>query len=157
MGRLSVEDVTIKGAAAFLKGLAEAGTKLYLASGTDEEDLLREALLLGYAGLFTGGIYGSTGNIKSEPKKKVVQNIIAEIKAAGGSCNGGRIVVFGDGPMEMREAKKAGLFAVGVVSDERQRYGRNVSKRKRLILGGADILIPDFSWGKDLAHLLGWE
>ncbi|MDR1318733.1 MAG: PfkB family carbohydrate kinase [Treponema sp.] len=156
-GRLSVEDVTIKGAAAFLKSLAKAGTKLYLASGTDEEDLRREARLLGYADLFTGGIHGSVGDIKNDPKKIVVQNIIAEIKAAGGTCGEGRVVVFGDGPVEMREAKKAGLFAIGVLSDERQRYGRNVSKRERLILGGADILIPDFSWGGNMARLLGWE
>jgi hypothetical protein len=57
----------------------------------------------------------------------------------------------------MREAKKAGLFAVGVLSDEKQRYGRNLAKRERLILGGADLLIPDFSWGDELARFRRWE
>jgi bifunctional ADP-heptose synthase (sugar kinase/adenylyltransferase)/phosphoglycolate phosphatase-like HAD superfamily hydrolase len=156
-GRLSTEDLTIKGSVAFLKRLAGAGTKLYLASGTDEADLRREAELLGYADLFTGGIRGARGDIKNDPKKVVIQNLIAEIRAAGGRCDDGRVVVFGDGPVEMREAKKAGLVAVGLVSDERRRYGRNLAKRERLILGGADLLIPDFSWGAELAAYCGWE
>jgi bifunctional ADP-heptose synthase (sugar kinase/adenylyltransferase)/phosphoglycolate phosphatase-like HAD superfamily hydrolase len=156
-GKLSTEDLTLKGAVAFLKKLAAAGTKLYLASGTDEEDVRREARLLGYADLFTGGIRGSVGDIKNDPKKIVIRNIIAEIKAAGRTCDEGRVVVFGDGPVEMREAKKAGLFAIGLLSDEKQRYGRNSAKRERLILGGADLLIPDFSWGAELARFCGWE
>jgi sugar/nucleoside kinase (ribokinase family)/phosphoglycolate phosphatase-like HAD superfamily hydrolase len=156
-GRLSTGDLTVKGSVDFLKKLAAAGTKLYLASGTDEEDLRREARLLGYADLFTGGIHGSLGDIKNDPKKIVVRNIIAEIRAAGGRGKEGSVAVFGDGPVEMREAKKAGFFAVGVLSDEKRRYGRNPAKRERLILGGADILIPDFSWGGELAKLCGWE
>jgi phosphoglycolate phosphatase-like HAD superfamily hydrolase len=156
-GKLSTGDVTIKGAVDFLKKLSAAGTRLYLASGTDEEDVRREARLLGYADLFTGGIRGSVGDIKNDPKKIVIRNIIAEIKAAGGNYDEGRVVVFGDGPVEMREAKKAGLFAVGLLSDEKRRYGRNPAKRERLILGGADMLIPDFSWGDELARFCGWE
>jgi bifunctional ADP-heptose synthase (sugar kinase/adenylyltransferase)/phosphoglycolate phosphatase-like HAD superfamily hydrolase len=156
-GRLSTGDLTIKGSVAFLERLAAAGTRLYLASGTDEEDLRREAELLGYASLFTGGIRGSRGDIKNDPKKIVIRNLIAEIKAAGARYDEGRVVVFGDGPVEMREAKKAGLFAVGVISDEKQRYGRNAAKRERLILGGADLLIPDFSWSAELAACCGWE
>ncbi|MDR1655378.1 MAG: PfkB family carbohydrate kinase [Treponema sp.] len=166
-GRLSTEDLTIKGAVDFLKKLAAAGTKLYLVSGTDEEDVRREAGLLGYAGLFSGGIWGSVGDIKNDPKKIVIRNIITEIKTAKPKnstgqetkppAGGGRVVVFGDGPVEMREARKAGLFAVGVLSDEKRRYGRNTAKRERLILGGADALIPDFSWSGELARLCGWE
>jgi bifunctional ADP-heptose synthase (sugar kinase/adenylyltransferase)/phosphoglycolate phosphatase-like HAD superfamily hydrolase len=154
-GRLSPEDVTIKGAAAFLEKLAAAGTMLYLASGTDEEDVIREARLLGYAHLFTGGIRGSVGDIRNDPKKLVIRGIIGEIKAAGGDRGG--VVVFGDGPVEMREAKKENLLAVGVLSDERCRYGLNRDKRERLVLAGADILIPDFSWGGELIRILGWE
>jgi hypothetical protein len=57
----------------------------------------------------------------------------------------------------MREAKKAGLLAVGILSDERRRYGRNPEKRERLILGGADILISDFSIGDEVCRLFGWD
>jgi sugar/nucleoside kinase (ribokinase family)/phosphoglycolate phosphatase-like HAD superfamily hydrolase len=154
-GMLAAEDLTIKGSIDFLRKLAESGTKLYLASGTDQDDVVHEAQLLGYADLFSGGICGSVGDIRNDPKKIVIRNIIADIKESGG--NPGEVAVFGDGPVEMREAKKAGLLAVGVLSDERRRWGLNINKRKRLILGGADILIPDFSCSDDLALICGWE
>jgi len=154
-GKLKTEDVTITSAVHFLQKLTAAGTKLYLASGTDKEDVIREAQLLGYAQLFNGGIHGSVGDIKNDPKKTVIRGIIAEIEAGGG--NTGDVAVFGDGPVEMREAKKAGFLAVGVLSDERRRRGRNPAKRKRLVLGGADLLIPDFSCGGELAKFCGWE
>jgi phosphoglycolate phosphatase-like HAD superfamily hydrolase len=156
-GRLAATDLTIKGAVDFLQKLAGAGTKLYLASGTDQDDARREARLLGYADLFTGGIFGSVGDIKNDPKKIVIRNIIAEIKKRGGSCERGNVAVFGDGPVEMREAKKAGLFAIGILSDEDRRYGANPAKRERLILAGADLLIPDFSWAGELSRFCGWE
>jgi phosphoglycolate phosphatase-like HAD superfamily hydrolase len=150
--RLLPEDLTIKGAVSFLKKLTCKGTKLYLASGTDQDDVAREASLLGYAECFAGGIRGSSGDIKNDPKKLVIRQIIAETRDAKDS-----IAVFGDGPVEMREAKKANFLAVGVLSDEKRRYGRNPEKRERLILAGADILIPDFSWGDELCRLCEWE
>ena len=57
----------------------------------------------------------------------------------------------------MREAKKRGFLTVGIISDEHQRFGMNPAKRERLILAGADILIPDFSWMKILESHLGWR
>jgi bifunctional ADP-heptose synthase (sugar kinase/adenylyltransferase)/phosphoglycolate phosphatase-like HAD superfamily hydrolase len=161
-GRLLAEDVTVKGAVQFVKHLHEKGTKLFLASGTDEEDLRRESALLGYADYFTGGIMGSLGDIHNDPKKLVVRSIIEEVKkpevpACDPRETSFSCVVFGDGPVEMREAKKNGFLAVGVVSDELRRYGRNVAKRERLVLGGADILIPDFSWAGELSSLCGWN
>ena len=154
-GKLALEDVTIKGAFQFLKKLSAMGTRLYLASGTDQEDVIREAQILGYADLFTGGIRGSVGDINNDPKKIVIRSIIAEIGQDGGSP--AEAVVFGDGPVEMREAKKAGILAIGVLSSENRRWGRNEDKRKRLILGGADLLIPDFSWADELCQLCGWS
>ena len=78
-GELNTDDVTIKGARAFLQTLFEAGTKLYLASGSDHDDVVREAELLGYAHLFTGGICGSVGDPKNDPKKIIIQKIIKEL------------------------------------------------------------------------------
>ena len=154
-GKLKTSDVSIAGAVEFLERLSKSGVTLYLASGTDQEDAEKEAKLLGYADLFNGGIYGSLGDINNDPKKVVIGNIISGIKKDGGNpCDA---AVFGDGPVEMREARKAGLLAVGILSDERRRRGVNQEKRRRLVLGGADILIPDFSCSTELMQICGWE
>ena len=58
-GELNLDDLTIKGAVPFLRSLREMGVTLYLASGTDHDDVRREAEALGYADLFDGGIYGA--------------------------------------------------------------------------------------------------
>ena len=142
-GELNADDVTIKGAVSFLQTLYDAGTKLYLASGSDHDDVVREAQLLGYAHFFTGGTCGSVGDPKNDPKKIVIQKIIKELAEAG--IRPEDCAVFGDGPVEMREARENGFFAIGVVSDEKQRFGVNPAKRSRLVLAGADVLIPDFS------------
>lgn len=142
-GELVPEDLTIKGSVQFLRKLRAAGVRMYLASGTDQEDVVHEATLLGYADLFDGRIKGSVGDPDNDPKKLVVQGIIEDLKKSGidpSSC-----AIFGDGPVEIREAHKNGFLAVGVLSDEKQRFGANMAKRERLILAGADVLIPDFS------------
>ena len=150
--RLSAEDVTIKGALSFLRLLHSQGTTLYLASGTDVEDVQKEASLLGYSDLFEGRIFGSVGDIENDPKRIVIQKILSSLQ-----CDPSLCVVFGDGPVEMREAKRQGICAIGVVSDEVRRYGMNPDKRERLVLGGSDLLIPDFSYAPELCELLGWE
>jgi sugar/nucleoside kinase (ribokinase family)/phosphoglycolate phosphatase-like HAD superfamily hydrolase len=153
-GKLSAEDCTIKGAVPFLQRLHRAGVTLYLASGTDEEDVRREAALLGYAGLFAR-IYGSLGNIAEDPKRVVFKKIMAGIGELPPEQR--RCAVFGDGPVELREARRNGAAAIGLTSNEEQRFGVNPLKRKRLILAGADLLIPDFSWADELVSYLGWN
>ncbi len=155
-GQLNIDDVTIKGAVKTLIKLIANNTKTYLASGTDVEDVIKEAKALGYAQFFTGGINGSEGDISLDPKRKVIQNLIKEIENTN-NIKINECVVFGDGPVEMREAKKHGLIAIGIMSDETRRWGKNLSKRERLILAGADILIEDFSSFSQLSKLLGWE
>ncbi len=157
-GLLSVEDVTMKGAVSFLRHLYEKGTKLYLASGTDQEDVIAEARLLGYDTLFEGRIKGSVGNVASDPKKEVIDQILTESGLIEGATEKGvSCIVFGDGPVEMREARKHNIPAVGVLSDEKQRYGKNLDKRERLILGGANLLISDFSDADNLIRICGWQ
>ncbi len=151
-GELDVPDYTIKGAVNFVKALTEQGVKLYLASGTDREDVIREAETLGYAEFFEGRVYGSTGEITRNTKRIVVETIIRE-----NNLHGSQLVCFGDGPVELREAKRWGGIAVGVASDEVRRYGLNVTKRSRLIKAGADILVPDFSQGDLLLKVLFGE
>jgi rfaE bifunctional protein kinase chain/domain len=150
-GELSIEDYTLKGSLPFLRALRDAGVKLYLASGTDQQDVVDEAAALGFADLFTGGIRGSVGDVRVEAKKVVLEGILAEI-GAGGRAG---LVIFGDGPVEIRETKRRGGYAVGVASDEPRRYGWNMRKRTRLIRAGADLLIPDFSQWKRLLAIFG--
>jgi rfaE bifunctional protein kinase chain/domain len=143
-GELAISDFTLKGAVPFLRALKEEGVMLYLASGTDEEDVKREAERLGYADVFDDRIYGSIGEVTKDAKRVVIERIFNEASGAGN-----QLVTFGDGPVEMRETTRRGAFAVGVASDELRRFGMNPEKRTRLIRAGADVLVPDFSqWQK---------
>ena len=153
-GLLNLNDVTIKGAIQFLEILKNAGATIYLASGTDQADVRREAAILGYSDYFNGGIFGSVGNVKNDPKRMVIETIIKELPDG---IKPAECCVFGDGPVEMREAAKHGFTRIGLVSDEKQRFGINPEKRSRLILGGAQALIPDFSWIPALTEYLGWK
>ncbi len=146
---LGPEDYTMKGAISFLEALREADMVLYLASGTDEEDVVREAASLGFAKYFNGGIYGSQNDIKKYSKKMVVDRIIRE-----NNLYGDELIVFGDGPVEIREVVHAGGIAVGVATDEIRRYGLNPEKRTRLIRAGAQMIIPDFSQWKKLEKMV---
>ncbi|MFA5698192.1 MAG: PfkB family carbohydrate kinase [Sphaerochaeta sp.] len=145
-------DVTMAGSIEFLHYLHQKGVKLYLASGTDQDDVIHEATLLGYGHLFEGRIFGSVGKIDEDPKKVVLAKMITSL--AGQEDD---IIVFGDGPVEMREARSRGVLAIGLLSDENRRSGENLAKRQRLILGGASALISDFTHIKDLITLLGWD
>ena len=149
IGLLNLADLTMKGSVDFLKALKEAGVKLYLASGTDKKDVVHEARLQGYAGLFDGGIYGSENDIKKYSKKLIINRIIKEH-----NLRGNELAVFGDGPVEIKECVKSGGIAVGIASDEIRRFGLNLEKRTRLIRSGAQILIPDFSEKDRLLDLL---
>ena len=156
-GERDVADFTVKGAIEFLSELRKRPLRLYLASGTDEEDVKHEARILGYAdhfdsaqgGRFTGGIFGSRGNEIGDAKRQVIQRIIRD-----SGCDGRELLVIGDGPVEIREGRKVGAFCIGVASNEIQRYGLNLRKRSRLIQAGADLIIPDFSQLRMLVRVL---
>jgi rfaE bifunctional protein kinase chain/domain len=148
-GELDINDYIIKGASEFLKDLKDKGIKLYLASGTDRQDVIAESEALGYAQLFDGGIYGAVGDITKYSKKMVIEKIMAENK-----LQGPELVVFGDGPVEIRECRKRDGIAVGIASDEIRRHGLNIEKRTRLVKAGAHVIVPDFSQHKTLIKLL---
>ena len=149
-GELSIEDLTLKNGALLLETLHNAGVSLYLASGTDHDDVVNEARILGYDHLFEGKIYGAVGDVTKEAKKNVLDTILNEI----GNSKNGQLALFGDGPVEIREARKRGGVTIGVASDEVKRHGLNEKKRTRLIKAGADVIVPDFSQLSQLLHLL---
>lgn len=147
--QLHLEDFTIKGAVPFLYRLQEMGIRLYLASGTDHDDVVKEAETLGYASVFDGGIYGSVGDVAKYSKKMVLEKIIKD-----NNLQGEELIVFGDGPVEIRECRKVGGITVGIACEEPRRYGLSLEKRTRLIRSGAQIIIPDYAQQEALLKLL---
>jgi rfaE bifunctional protein kinase chain/domain len=137
---LNPVDFQIKNARQILDKLYAGGVRLYLASGTDQADVVAEAEALGYAHLFEGRIFGAVGDVKIETKRIVLERIIHEH-----NLGGSQFTTFGDGPVEIRETRRRGGVAIGVAGDEVRRFGLNTAKRARLIRAGADLIIPDFS------------
>jgi phosphoglycolate phosphatase len=128
----------VPGSVAILQALRAHGVACYLASGTDEPYVLDEATALGITPYFVG-IYGAQDDFKNFSKQIVIDRIIREHQ-----LHGSEFVAFGDGFVEIEDAKSVGGIAVGVASNEDTRTGVNEWKRTRLIQAGADIIIPDF-------------
>jgi len=148
-GQTPREEMMLAGAEAFLQALSERGITLYVASGTDVEDVRREAAALGVARYFTGGIFGAVGASRACSKAAVIRDILETHRLAGPE-----LLVVGDGPVEIREGKARGAITVGVASDEVRRHGLSPRKRQRLLAAGADVIIPDFTAGEALLTLL---
>ena len=101
---------------------------------------------------FKGGIYGAIGTIKDYSKDKVIKEIFKKHK-----LHGSELIIFGDGPVEILNAKQNNAIAVGVASDEINGQGWNETKIIRLTKAGCDILIPDFLEGSTLIDFLFGE
>lgn len=145
-GQLDREDFHMKNSLGLLRALRDAGVTMYLASGTDEPDVIAEANELGFGEFFEDRIYGSTAEVTHDAKRMVIERILSQ-----NDVTGANLLTFGDGPVELRETRRRGGVAVGICSDEVRRYGFNLNKRRRLIRGGAHLLVPDYS---DLDSLL---
>ncbi len=146
------DDMMVPGSRAMLEAMQKRGVCCYLASGTDEADVLREANALQIAPFFAG-IYGAQDDYKRFSKKMLIERIIAENRLQG--CE---FVAFGDGFVEIEETKRVNGIAVGVASNEATRTGIDEWKRDRLIGAGADIIIPDLLPYKELtAYLFDYD
>ena len=146
---LDMEDFLIAGSIKFLGKLRDSGRKLYLASGTDAADTLNECSIMGYKEYFNSNIYGALDDINKFSKKKLIADIISI-----NNLKGGELLVIGDGPVEIREGRRAGAVTIGVASDEEKRFGLNPKKRERLVKAGAHFIIPDFSQFDKLFKIL---
>jgi phosphoglycolate phosphatase-like HAD superfamily hydrolase len=139
----------IAGSVDFLAGLARRGARLYLASGTDHADVVREARALGLLEYFDGGVYGALDDNEDHAKERVIQRILDEHRLAGEA-----LLVAGDGPVEIREGALRRALTLGVASDEVARAGWNSRKAARLAAAGAALLVPDFTHSAGLLALL---
>jgi len=148
-GHADPDERMMSGARLFLAGLRERGVKLYLASGTDHPDVQHEAHVLGVDTFFEGRIYGALDEREAHSKDRIIQRILDEHHLFGN-----QLLVAGDGPVEIREARLRGAIALGVATDEIARCGWNEHKVLRLQKAGADLLIPDFSQPEALIGML---
>ncbi len=151
-GQYRPEEWLLPGSVELLENLQERGVRLFLASGTDEVFVKREAGLLGLTRYFDQRIYGAQDQYRLFSKKMIIDRVLVEE-----GLHGSEFVAFGDGYVEIENTKEVGGTAVGVASEERLRNGRiDEWKRQRLIAAGADIIIPDFSEQDTLvAYLTG--
>ena len=138
-------DFLVPGCAEFLALLKDNGVKLYLASGTDEVDVISEAVLLNVSEYFNGGIYGAKDDIKDCSKELVIRQILDD-----NNISGDELISFGDGYVEVQLIKDIGGYAIAVATNEKERKGVNPVKRKRLLEADADAVIPDFAEPKRL-------
>lgn len=138
-GELKPEHYLMKGSVEFLQLLRDRGVEMYVASGTDHPDVIREAEVLGVASFFRE-ISGAPVGRAECSKEKVMKDLI-EVKKLSGS----EFAVVGDGKVEIRLAKEIGSLAIGVASDEANREGINPIKERRLVAAGADYIVGDFA------------
>lgn len=148
-GAVSREDCLIAGSEDLLRALTGRGVKLYVASGTDHPDVLREAGALGLTQCFTQ-IAGAPVGSESCSKEKVIAQLMEQE-----SLQGAFFAVIGDGRVEIRLGREAGARTLGLASDEAARRGVNPVKRERLLSAGADAICGDFTELDAILEFLG--
>ncbi len=148
---IAPDAMLVHAARPLLEHLRGLGLRLYLASGTDDFAVRREAELLKITGYFDGHIYGALDDYKRFSKKIIIDRIIQEH-----GISGRQLLSFGDGYVEIANTKQVGGLAVAVASDEAQNGSGRVDewKRRRLLGVGADAVIPDFRDAIPFVHFL---
>lgn len=148
-GEACPDEYLMAGAADFVRSLAGRGVQMYLASGSDHCDVVREAAALGLDSFLNGGVYGALEASEANAKEKIIQRILDS------HClSGQELLVVGDGPVEIIEARARGAITLGIASDEIARCGWNRQKIERLTRAGADLLVADFLHSAELVDLL---
>ncbi|MBQ8894778.1 MAG: SIS domain-containing protein [Clostridia bacterium] len=142
----------VPGSYEFIQKLQEMGIKCYLASGTDEADVVYEAGLLGLDTAFAGGIHGAQDHMLECSKELVIKDMIEKegIKPE-------ELISFGDGYVEIELVAQLGGYAVGAATDEFRRCGIDEWKRNRLLAAGAKMIIPDFADYDKLIRMIKGE
>ncbi|MGC8760444.1 MAG: HAD family hydrolase [Bryobacteraceae bacterium] len=151
-GAAPPEKYLVPGSRELLELLRGRGMTLYLASGTDQQFMRREADLLGLTPYFNGGVFGALDDYRSFSKKILIERIIGRAE-----CSGDEILAFGDGYVEIENVKAVGGVAVGVATDEPECRRVDEWKRQRLIAAGADYIIPNYLCLDELKRCLFGE
>jgi phosphoglycolate phosphatase-like HAD superfamily hydrolase len=147
-GAAKTEDWLVPGSKNFLQSLRARNVTCYIASGTAEEFVRAEAVLLGIAPFFAD-IFGAHTDYKNHSKKIIIGQIVAKH-----TLKSGELITFGDGMPEIADTKTFGGIAVGVASNEGTRNGINKQKRAVLVQAGADLILPDFCESAEVTSYL---
>lgn len=145
---LTPENFRIKGSLDFIKALHNEGFKLYIASGTDHEDVVNEMKALEIFEYFED-VKGAPSNKIDCPKEAIVSHLMKDL-----NYKGNQIAVIGDGKVEIEIADRIGGKSIGMATEESNSVCINQRKRKKLIKAGANIIIPNFDERKVLISWL---
>jgi phosphoglycolate phosphatase len=137
-GAIAPDSLLVPGARDFLEALHARGVRMYLASGTDDENVQEEARLLRIDRYFGDRIFGARDD-HSFSKALLVRRILTAAE-----CTPTQLFGFGDGYVEIEEVKKAGGFAVGVATQEPECRQIDEWKRNRMVGVGADRIVANF-------------
>lgn len=146
-GEKTRQDFMMKGSEEFLKTLKCTGVDLYVASGTDQPDVVKEVDALGLTSFFKEVAGAPLGKIDCS-KEAVLRRLIQDNR-----LEGQEVAVIGDGKVEIALGREANTITLGLASDEEKRYGVNPAKRARLIKAGAHAISGDF---ENLDEIIAW-
>ena len=148
-GQKSSMDFLIKGSEEFLKALTDRGIEIYVASGTDDPDVKKEAEILGLSRYFRE-IAGAPLGKADCSKEAVLRKLVL-----GNRLTGLEVIVIGDGKVEIALGREVGAITLGIASDEDKLCGIDPVKKERLIKAGAHAIAGDFDNKVEILDWLG--
>jgi phosphoglycolate phosphatase-like HAD superfamily hydrolase len=132
-------DYMVPGAQEYLRLLSQAGIDIYIASGTDQQDVEQEAKLLGMTDLVKE-VRGAPHRRKDCSKEGVIRQIL---QTEG--LSGKELLVVGDGKVEIQLGNEAGAVTVGIASWElKKKDGFHLQKLQKLQKAGARYITANF-------------
>jgi phosphoglycolate phosphatase len=137
----------VPGVKAFLQHILDAGSKIYLASGTDKKHVQHETHLLNLSVYFTK-IYGPSDENVNATKGAAIDDISNHEQVSNTD-----MIVVGDGPEEIRQAFKRSIPSIGIVYEKDKSLQKY--KTKALENAGATFIINDFTSIEDILKSIG--
>ncbi|MEG2087617.1 MAG: hypothetical protein RR022_05400, partial [Angelakisella sp.] len=139
-GTMNPDTFFVSGSRTFLQKLHDAGIQIYIASGTDEADVQREAGLLGVMP-FVRSVKGAPPRQKDCSKVAVIKELLQTH-----SLSGRQLLVVGDGKVEISLGNEVNAITIGIASNELLMDGTpHPKKLEKLRQAGANYIVPDFN------------
>lgn len=148
-GATAADAWLVPGTRLFLQALKTRGVKVFIASGTDQDDVRAEAEALGLAG-FADGIEGALPQSESCAKETVLKRLVEQAGVAPDE-----LAVIGDGKVEMALGKELGARTLGLATNETDFSALNDAKKARLEAAGAGMIVGDFRDLRPILEFLG--